>query len=76
MSGGQACPQRAPGPSTAQDSCVLVPEQCQPSPSTHHLWLGSKASRTSWRQLEQITAADRLQNEGLAGRSRGTQGWV
>ncbi|XP_066050391.1 dihydroorotate dehydrogenase (quinone), mitochondrial isoform X1 [Chamaea fasciata] len=30
-----------------------------------------RASRTSWRQLEQITAADILQNEGLAGRSRG-----
>lgn len=76
VSGGQAHPQRAPGPSTAQASCVLVPEQCQPSPSTHHPWLGSRASRTSWRQLEQITAADRLQNESLAGRSHGRQAWV
>lgn len=36
MSGGQACPQRVPGPSTAQDRCVLVPKQWQPSPSTHY----------------------------------------
>ncbi|XP_014115993.1 PREDICTED: dihydroorotate dehydrogenase (quinone), mitochondrial isoform X1 [Pseudopodoces humilis] len=30
-----------------------------------------RASITSWRQLEQITAADMLQNEGVAGRSHG-----
>lgn len=36
MSGGQACPQRVPGPSTAQDRCVLVPKQWQPSPSMHY----------------------------------------
>lgn len=76
MSGGQACPQRAPGPSTAQDRCVLVPKQWQPSPRTHYPWLGNRASRTSWRQLEQITAADRLPNEDLAGRSHGREGWV
>lgn len=75
MSGGQARPQRAPGPRTAQDSCVLVsPKQCQPSPSTHCPLLGSRASRMSWRQLEQITAADMLQNEGLSGRSHGRAG--
>ncbi|XP_039931305.1 dihydroorotate dehydrogenase (quinone), mitochondrial isoform X2 [Hirundo rustica] len=33
-----------------------------------------RASRTSWRQLEQITAADALQNEGLAGKSHGGAG--
>ncbi|XP_041256689.1 dihydroorotate dehydrogenase (quinone), mitochondrial isoform X3 [Onychostruthus taczanowskii] len=42
--------------------------------STHCPWLGSRASRTSWRQLGQITAADILQNEGLAGRSHGRAG--
>lgn len=77
--GGQACHQRAPGPRAALDSCMLVPKQwhCgaepqyQPSPTTHCPWLGSRASRMSWRRLEQITGADMLQNDGLAGRSHG-----
>lgn len=77
VSGGQAHTQRSPGPRAALNSCVLVPKQwhCraepqgQPSPTTHCHWLGSRASRTSWRQLEQITAAEMLQNEGVTGRS-------
>lgn len=40
-------------------------------PHTVTHWLGSRASRMSWRQLEQITDPDMLQNEGLDERSHG-----
>lgn len=49
--------------------------QCQANPAVMCCpWLGSRGSRTSWRQLEQITGADAPQNQHLAGGSRGQAG--